>query len=64
MPFIMVLIKLDKKGKLRLSQIGENIASILLDKFFDYFNCMEKNVIWWSFNIKDLIYKRTKKLYI
>lgn len=30
------------------------IASISLDKFFDYLGCVKENAILWSFEMKDL----------
>lgn len=34
------------------------------DRLFDCFNCIEKDIVQWLFNIKNLIYKRTKELSI
>ncbi len=54
----MVLIEVDKGGKLRPCQVGESIASMPLDKFFDCLGCMEEDAVWWSFNMKDLVHER------
>ncbi len=60
----MVLMEVDKGGKLRHRQIGEGITSIPLDEFFDCLSFMEKDAVWWSFNIKDLVHKGTEALRI
>ena len=60
----MVLMEVDQEEKLRLRQVRESIASMPLDKFFDYFSCMEEDAVWWSFNIKNLDHKWTGGLYI
>ncbi len=55
----MVLIEVGKVGKLSLRQVGEGIASMLLDEYFDYLGCMKEDAVWWLFNMKDLVHKRT-----
>ena len=44
-------------------EVGEIIASIPLDEFFDYFNCIKKDIPWWSFKMEDLVSKIIKDLY-
>ena len=39
-------MEMDKGKKLRPCQIGESIAFMPFDKFFDYLSCMEKDVVW------------------
>ncbi len=55
----MVLMEVDKGRKLRPRQVGEDIASIPLDEFFDFLSCMEKDTVWWSFNMKNLVHEGT-----
>lgn len=35
-------------------KVGKGIAFMPPDKFFDYLGHVEKDLIWWSFEIKDL----------
>lgn len=63
-PFPIFLIEVDKKEKLKPRQVREGIVFIPLDKFFDFFSCMEENAIWWSFNMKELVHKKTGRLCI
>lgn len=39
----------------------KNIAFIFFHKFFDFFNCIEKDIIWRLLNIKDFIGKVIEK---
>ncbi len=63
-PFTMVLMEVDKSGKLRPRQVGKGIATMLLDKFFDYLGCIKEDAVWWSFNMKDLVHEGTGGLRI
>ena len=47
----------NKSGKLSPQEIGEGIASMPLDEFFDCLNCAEKDAVWWSFRMNDLVGK-------
>ncbi len=60
----MILIEVDKGRKLRPRQVGESIASMPLEEFFDFLGCREEDTVWWSFNMKDLVHKGTGGLYI
>ena len=60
----MVLMEVDKGEKLRSCQVEEGIASMPLDKFFDYLSCIEEDVVWWSFKMKDLVHEKTGGLRI
>ena len=60
----MVLMEIDKGGKLRPCQVGEGIAFMPFDKFFDCLSCMEEDAVWYSFNMKDFIHKKTGGLRI
>ncbi len=31
------------------------IASILLEEFLDSLGCVEEDIVWWSFEMKDLV---------
>lgn len=55
---------MDKGGGLKIYQVRDDIAFILYDKFFDYFNCIKKDTVCWLFNIKDFIYKKIRRLHI
>ena len=57
-------MEVDKAGKLKPRQVEEGIASMPLDKFFDFLSCMEKDAVWWSFNMNDFVHKRTRRLHI
>ena len=37
---------------------------MLFDKFFNCLSCMEEDIVWWSFNMKDLVYEKTGGLHI
>ena len=50
---------MDKGEKLRPRQVEEGIASMHFDKFFDSLSYMKEDAIWWSFNIKNFVYKKT-----
>ena len=56
-PFTMVLMEENKSGKLGSQEVGESIASMPLDKFLDCLNCAEKDAVWWSFRMNDLVGK-------
>lgn len=60
----MMLIKGGKSWNLVPQKVGEEIALMLLDKFFDYLGCIEKDAVWWIFKMKDLIGKIPGGLYI
>lgn len=45
-PFIMVLIKEAKGGRLVFQKVSDGIASMLLDKFFDCLSNIKKNAVW------------------
>lgn len=64
MLFIIVFIKIDKDKKLKPYQVGESIAFMPFNKFFNYLSYIDKDFIWWLINIKNLIYKKTRGLYI
>lgn len=55
--FIIVFIKKNKSKKLSSYKVRESLAFILLDKFFNYHNFMEKNAICWLFRINNFIGK-------
>lgn len=57
-------MEVENKGKLKPHQVGEDIAFMPFNKLFDYFNCKKEDVVWCSFNMKDLVPKRTKGLRI
>ena len=57
-------MKEDKGEQLRPCQVRKNIDSILFDEFFDCFSCMEEDLVWWSFNMKDFVNKETGGLRI
>lgn len=42
----MILIKKAKDMHFVYCEVGEIIASIPLDEFFDYFNCIKKDIPW------------------
>lgn len=58
-PTTMVLMEVDKAGQLRHRQVGEGIASMPLDEFFDCLCCVEEDAVWWSFKMKDLFSEGT-----
>ena len=67
----MVLIEENKSGKLDPWEVGKGNASMPLDEFFDCLNCAEKDAVWWSFRMNDLVGKSeggkriwTKKKYV
>lgn len=43
--FTIIFIKLEKAKKLRLCQVEKDIVFMPLNKFFDYFNCIEKDAV-------------------
>ncbi len=55
MPFTMILIEESKTGRLVSREVGEGIASMPLEEFLDSLGCVEKDAIWWSFEMKDLV---------
>lgn len=42
----MILIKTNKSGKLGPQKVKKDIAFILLDEFFNCFNCTKKSIVW------------------
>lgn len=59
--FTIILIKKNKSENLGLKKVGKSIVFILLDKFFNYFNCIEEDIVWWSFRRNDFIDKSKEK---
>ncbi len=57
-------MEVDKGEKLRSRQVGEGIASMPLDKFFDCLSYMEEDAVWWSFNMKNFVHEKTGGLRI
>lgn len=51
----------NKSKKLGPQEIRKSIASILFNKFLDYFSCVEKNTIQQSFRINNLIGKAKRE---
>ena len=47
----------NKSGKLGPQKGGEGIASMPLDEFLDCLKCAEKDAVWWSFKMNDLVGK-------
>lgn len=44
--FIIIFMEKNKSIKLGSQKVGEDIASMSLNKFSNYFNYMEKDTIW------------------
>ena len=57
-------MEIDKEKKLRPCQVREGIVFIPFYKFFNCLICMEEDTVWWLFNMKKLVYKRTRRLRI
>lgn len=55
--FTMIIIEENKNRNLGPWEVGEGIAFILLDEFLEFLNCIEENIVWWSFRIKNFIGK-------
>ena len=53
----MIIIKESKIRQLIPCKVGEEITSMLLEKFLDNLSCIEENAFWWSFKMKDLVGK-------
>ncbi len=60
----MIFIEESKTGQLIPYKVGERIASILLEEFLDSIDCVKKNIVWWSFEMKDLVGKVSRSMYI
>lgn len=56
-PFIMVLVEENKSGKLGSQEVREGTASMPLDEFLYFLHYTEKNIVWWSFKMHNLIGK-------
>lgn len=63
-PFTIILIEKSKTGQLLLRKLREKIASIRLEEFLDSLDCIEEDVVQWSFEIKDLVVKILSGIYI
>ena len=50
-----MLIKKAKGRRLVPQEVGEEIASMPLDKFLNYMSCVEENIVQWLFKMEDLI---------
>lgn len=55
MPFGIVFIEKNKVKLLISCKVREKITFIPLNKFLDSLGYIKKNVIWWLFNIKNLV---------
>ncbi len=49
----MIFIEKCKTGQLVSRKVGEGIASIPLEEYLDNLGCVEEDVVWWSFEMKD-----------
>lgn len=52
---------MNRGKRLKSYQIRECIFFIPYNRFFDHFNYIKEDDIWYLFNIKNIIYKRTGK---
>ena len=59
--FTIVPMKENNNRKFNLQKVKEGITYILLKKFFDCLNYAEKNVIWLSFRINNLVGKNKEE---
>lgn len=62
MLFIMILIEKNKSTKFNSQKIEESIVFMLFNKFLNYFNFAEKDVMWWLIRMNDFISKGIKKI--
>lgn len=62
--FIIIFREESKAEQWVPCKIGEEIAFILLEKFFDSLDYIEENIVRWLFEMKDLIGKISKGTHI
>ncbi len=60
----MILREASKTEQLVPCKVREGIASILLEEFFDSLGCIEEDVVWWSFGMKDLVGEISRSAHI
>ena len=60
----MVLMEVDKRWKLKPSQVGKDIVFMAFNKFFDCLSYMEEDAVWWSFIMKNFVHKGIERLHI
>ncbi len=51
----MILIEESKTGQLVTRKIGDEIAFMPLEIFLDNLGYVKENVVWWLFEMKDLV---------
>ncbi len=60
----MILIEKSKTEQLVPREFGERIDSMSLEEFLDSLDCIEEDVVWWLFEMKNLVGKVPKGTHI
>lgn len=63
-PFIIMLIEKNKTKYLMFCKVGKKIAYMPLDEFFDCLGGIKDDIVWWFFEMKDLIGGVPRNIYI